>query len=164
MQLAHLARKEGLLSVLPYVLYRCIQDYSATTLLNGILTPDGTVRRLAPEDQLACLEGYRCLVKVQADTALTWLYDADTLSDMCIQPNICNQLRHKLLKVNLISKPAVSGLEAWNARHADGLCAPCTQNALWDHDAGREALWEILPELIDLPSWSELEKEREESD
>lgn len=163
MQLAQLARNEGLLSVLPYALYRCIQLYSATMLLGGISKDDGTVQRLAPEDQLPCLEGHRRLIKAQTGTSFSWIYDDDTLSGSCTRPKKCDQFRHSLLKANLIPEPVVSGLDLWNATHADGLCKSCTEVAQVLQGMGRDQFWEMLPKLLDLPSWSELKKERENS-
>lgn len=160
MQLAQLARKGGLLSVLPYVLYRCIQEYPATSLLRGIEQADGTVRRLAPEDQLACLEGHRRLVREQTNETFAWIYGSGRLSDECLRPKICNELLHELSKSRSTPEPVVSGLDLWNSMETGQLCAMCSDISEYLHTVGREALWERLPELLDLPPWSELQKER----
>lgn len=132
-------------------------------ILRGISKHDGTIQHLAPEDQLPCLEGHRRLVKAQTETTFEWMYDDDdTLFSICSRPKICNQVRHTLLKAKSVPEPVVSGLDGWVSGNADGLCLSCTNVARLNHVAGRKELWEILPNLLDLPSWGELKKEREQ--
>ncbi|KZP13135.1 hypothetical protein FIBSPDRAFT_753926, partial [Athelia psychrophila] len=157
--LAQLARKERLLLILPYLLYRCIFYYSAMELLGGILNEDGSRSRLAAEDQLVCLAAHRPVFLAQAGTTFEWIYDLDTLSSKCINPATCDNFRLRLL-VSFLPVPSVAGLTSWHADiYTEDLCTHCAEVAERRHEEGRQKFWEELPGLFGLPPWSELKEE-----
>ncbi|KZP19048.1 hypothetical protein FIBSPDRAFT_791230, partial [Athelia psychrophila] len=158
MELAILARMEGVVSVLPYLLYKCCKHYSASEILQGLARDDGSRLLLSPEDQLACIAGHRKLCEAQAKMTFIWAYAEDFTSATCLSSNCHRSRQHILLKSQLSPVPAVLGLEHWenDPSYSEGLCASCTKKAKEQHMAGRAKFWEALPVLLGLPPWSEL--------
>ncbi|KZP19012.1 hypothetical protein FIBSPDRAFT_828576 [Athelia psychrophila] len=163
MELAILARKEGVFSVLPYLLYQCCRSYSVTSILEGAVGKDGRKLLLSHQDQLACLVGHRRLCEVQAKTTFMWAYDKDFISATCASSDCHHARQQFLLSSNLSPVPAIAGLSRWqdNPSFSEGLCESCAMKAVVQHNVGRAIFWQKLPVLLGLPSWTELKKERE---
>lgn len=165
MKLAVIARREGLISTLPYILYRCCRLYSATEILEGTEsgTGDGTIR-LAPEDQVACIAGHRLLIEAQAETTYQWLYDQETISSLCDSWEACDHSRRTHLIEGFTPLPRICALDDWEEAGLTALelCKFCAKTAQEMHEQGRRRFWEKLPGLLALPSWIKLSKEREE--
>lgn len=160
MHLAVLARKEGLISVLPYILYECCTIYSTAELLQGIHSQNHATIILAPEDQLACLAAHTAIIEAQAKTTFRWLYEAEELmSNYC--PEGCYQARQNVISCQFNPLPDLLGLGEWAESYSEELCLFCSTAAKEKHSEGRERFWEMLPSIFNLPAWSDLENERE---
>lgn len=161
MELGSLARKNGLLSLLPYLLYCCCVAHNALEITNGVEKPDGTTALLSLRDQLACLAGYVSLVKVQATTTLSWIYPNATIYTSCGMPDICTVGRDATLIENFIPIAPIQGLHKWDDIYRGGImCEHCIEAAKAAHQEGRHKLWAQLPAIFGLPAWDELVKER----
>ncbi|KZP08008.1 hypothetical protein FIBSPDRAFT_840652 [Athelia psychrophila] len=156
-----LARKTGLLSILPYVLYRCCVEYSAKKLIaHDSAMPDQSNAALPYQDQLACLTGRPAIYSAQANTTYTWLStnQINTLGT-CARPRLCKAAKQSIRLKTFRLVPKIIALERWSPA-SKGLCEECASAAHAQHDAGRAEFWEHLPAIFDLPPWSELLKER----
>ena len=163
--LLNIARRAGVISILPHLLYQCCSQYTPSEIKNGTDPHNGPVRRLSHGDQTACLAGLYAIYDAQADTTYRWLHKASSSSD-CVAPSICEAARHRYLSYAFTRNPPIAGLHQWNT-HDDyyemhHLCKHCSGIAKSEHEAGRQAFWDRLPSLFDLPSWDELLKERED--
>ena len=156
-KLAILARQSGLLSILPYTLYQCCVIYSYAGFKRG-----WKKFSLPAQDQIACLEGYRNGLDVQADTTYAWLGDHGDLSPSCLIQVACKMAKQRRIVKGFNVRPALVGLDLWEDWMPSGLCDSCKEYGRRKHEAGRAEFWEKLPSLFDLPPWTELMKEREE--
>lgn len=161
MHLAVLARREGLLSVLPFILYQCCVQYSTAELLWGIRSNDHATIILAPEDQLACLAANPAIIEAQAETTFHWLYAEGNVCSWCDNAE-CDQARRNVLSGQFSPLPDLLGLGEWSEAYSEKMCMFCLETAKDKHSKGRERFWVLLPSLFDLPAWSELETERED--
>ena len=73
-----IARRAGLLSILPRVFYTCCVLYKWSDI-----THENSSAPLSPVDQIACLAGYRAICQAQAETTFAWAYIAQTLAATC---------------------------------------------------------------------------------
>ncbi|KZP14498.1 hypothetical protein FIBSPDRAFT_935715 [Athelia psychrophila] len=160
--LVALARKTGLLSTLPYLLYRCCVEYSAKKLMAyGPAMPDQSTDTLSHQDQLACLAGHPVIYKAQAHTTYTWLSTVQiNMLGTCARPKLCKEAKRTIRLQTFRLVPKIIALDLWSSDLSTGLCKECSSIAHAKHDAGRAEFWEQLPAIFDLPPWSELLKER----
>ena len=158
MKLAAIARKEGILSILPDLLYRCCEIYSVKQFIHGIIV-GGCVYQLVPEDQLACLSAERAIGVAQSLTTWKWAYSS---YERCFRPEECNPARQKVLR-HLLPVPEIEALVLWPKERSTELCLFCRTEARIGHEAGRITFWEQLPDIFGLPPWGELRKEREDT-
>lgn len=157
-----LARRTGLLSILPWTYLSCCKAYTADKIKNG-LAEEGNKSKLSLHDQLTCLAGTLAIHAAQADTTYIWLHDVDTpLSSNCATTYLCTEIRRDVRVEKFPLAPDIMGFERWDSRFSSGLCKHCAAAARTKHEAGRKKLWNQLPGLFNLPPWSELLKEREE--
>ncbi|KZP13123.1 hypothetical protein FIBSPDRAFT_835403 [Athelia psychrophila] len=169
MKLAVIARREGLISTLPYILYKCCCIYSAKEILRGTPaseSPGSSMVYLASEDQVACIAGHRLMIEAQARTAYKWLYSQETLSPLCTTCNDCDSSRRAQLIEKFTPLPKICALDDWEeAGHsAQELCKFCAKTARKQHEQGRRTFWKALPVLLGLPQWIKLLKERDDSE
>ncbi|KZP30901.1 hypothetical protein FIBSPDRAFT_814333 [Athelia psychrophila] len=157
--LAIFARKAGLLSILPHILYGCCDSYTPREITGGVLIglSDDSVRYLPPQDQIICLSGYQAIFKAQAETTYRWIRSPDHFYFCCA----CYSSRSLSLSKRFTPLLLVSGLDTWDDSDFD-YCGNCVEGAKMEHRIGREEFWELLPSLFDLPSWEELRKERQD--
>ncbi|KAF7969822.1 hypothetical protein HWV62_28032 [Athelia sp. TMB] len=157
MKLAVIARKEGILSILPDLLYRCCEIYSVEHFIHGIIVDDSTYRLVA-KDQIACLSAERAISVAQSLTTWKWAYSDD---ERCFRPEQCIPARQKILQ-QLLPVPEIEALVLWPLERTAELCLFCRAGARVIHESGRTRFWEQLPDIFGLPPWGELEKERED--
>lgn len=158
-QFTVLARKTGLLSILPYVLYGCCK-LPIRDLVEGVNVDKVTIC-LSQRDQVACLAGYRAICDVQAETTWKWLYDRGDLSPGCVTKIACKKARSDYHFRVFSPKQRCVGFLPWAKVRAGGLCTACIAVAQERHTAGSAELWKQLPGFFYLPPWSELLKERQ---
>ncbi|KAF7973896.1 hypothetical protein HWV62_14036 [Athelia sp. TMB] len=158
-QLLAIARRAGLLSVLPAVFYAyCVSDD-----MFGLATSN-PMRSVSPSDHNTCLRGHHIMCGVQAETTFAWAYGAETRGD-CSTYKRCEKTLNKYLITRFLPIAKDYGLESWSEASAwlhGNLCANCMKVAQEKHEAGRKQFWQRLPGLFNLPSWEELAKERED--
>lgn len=155
-----LARKIGLLSILPTILYDFSQ-FSYGVISSGVKMDDKSTVSLSLQDQIACLDGYRAVCKAQAQETFRWMHHRHPLSEDCLTWKECLASRRDSFVHHFGSMPFPWAFARWKNIETLGLCGPCSKVAEKWHVAGREAMWEQLPLLLHLPPWSELLKERE---
>lgn len=164
-EIALLARKTGLLSILPHVLLQCCVLYPATEIIDGHQMPNGSAIFLPLQDQLSCLAAVKNIQDAHADTTFKWLRRLNTsLADGCGNDKLCKIARAGM-SLHLFTPPVdIQGLDwDWNDECSQDLCEECATVAKKKHREGREEFWERLPGLFRLPLWKELLKEREET-
>ncbi|KZP14510.1 hypothetical protein FIBSPDRAFT_105038 [Athelia psychrophila] len=159
------ARKTGLPSILPHVLYDYIIHLSSPSQIGkSEHASSGSVVCLPIQDQLASLIAYHRICKAQAETTYSWAFRPESLSPDCTSIQ-CSLARQKYVIRKFTPLPRYRGLDslhdALSLVFLEKLCFACSHIALEMHKAGREKFWEILPSLFDLPPWDELAKERE---
>ena len=157
-----LARKSGLLSILPFALYQCCLFYSTETIINGLQSSDGRNLSLPLQDQFACLGGYRACCEIQATTTFAWIHDSDRLAPSCTKPEDCKKAKQDYNLKHFNSSPDLDGLNEWCYCTPPGLCDECIEEGRLKHGVGREEFWDKLPGIFNLPPWTELLKERQE--
>jgi len=119
---------------------------------------DGSIAHLPPETQRACILGREKILTGQANATLAWL-DNEFISDDCSSPNQCTDVCSTLLVS--IYKPMPEpcrSLEKWEMLHAGSLCTPCREEAERIQEAGRQKMWDMMPQNFGFPPWNELEK------
>ncbi|KAF7978929.1 hypothetical protein HWV62_44133 [Athelia sp. TMB] len=164
MELVQLARRTGLLSILPYAYFLCCQAYSTDQLIEGMQKSDGSTVLLSPHDQIICLAGFRGMLSKQAITTLSWLYDQDTCEYVCFTPESCLEARRAIIGQAVSPQRPLTGLDVWHTGwFNEELCQDCTDASEDMHNDGRFDFWHSLPLLFKLPPWIELLKERDES-
>lgn len=159
MELAILARKAGLLSALPFLLYESCVQYSSAEIKDGFQMPDGSTIRLSVQDQFTCLVAYRAICEVQAETTFAQLWEDGSISTICLTPGDCKAAKSNWVSQNFC-KPDIMATHSWDNLSIEGLCDYCYVAGQEKHQTGREEFWEKLPSLFDLPPWAELLKER----
>ncbi|KAF7362257.1 BTB domain-containing protein [Mycena venus] len=153
-----LARENNITSVLPCAYYRVLLQHTLMQILDGIPRGDGTTASLAAVDQRRCILSLDTIKKVRFDSgySLGWLqkWDYGTGSD-CASPKRCNQARssqlHSYIGDLWIFRRNIH-------REQNLFCPACNRHANEATDIGRQKLWADLPQLLDLPPWSELKK------
>ena len=159
-QLLAIARRAGLVSILPRVFYACCVLYNVSDL-----TAQGSDFSILPADQMTCLTGHRAMCQAQAETTFAWAYSTQALAAGCATPQSCNGARHRYLTTRFLPVAKDFGLQDWSrtSTRIDGmLCGGCLEVARERHEAGRAEFWKRLPNFFNLPSWEELSKERED--
>ena len=156
--LLSLAHDLGLYSILPTLLYQCVNigDCPLEPLLLGEKRKGGPLVELDHVDMKACIFGYRRIVELQADTTLAWVSN-DTLYVGCSAGPNCFFARQKVLRPAFCrGMPLVHLLDAWEGQWARDMCPMCAAAAKAAHEAGRREGWRQLPSLFGLPPWEAL--------
>ncbi|KZP14484.1 hypothetical protein FIBSPDRAFT_796592 [Athelia psychrophila] len=161
-EIAIIARKTGLLSILPYALYNCCSGDSAAEIIDGTKHEDGSMYILPIQDQFACLAGYRAICDAEADTMYAWLHSPleEIVAAGCEMPGACKVIREKIFLKHFSPRQRIMAFPEQG--DYTGLCEICAAVADSKYQEGREAMWERLPALFGLPPWVELLKERAE--
>lgn len=159
MDVAILARKAGLLSVLPLAIYLSCCEYSSEQITNGLQMPDGSTIHLSVQDTIMCLRAHRAICELQAETTFAWLSCAGSVCAYCPTAYECMITKSDWVFANLI-KPGIKALDKWDELGMEGLCDKCSAVGQEEFQKGREQFWEQLPDVLGLPPWAELLKER----
>ncbi|KAF7974530.1 hypothetical protein HWV62_11996 [Athelia sp. TMB] len=162
MEVVILARRSGLLSLLPFVFYQCCYRYSTADIVTGLVIDDESKILLSHQDQIVCLGGYRACCEIQADTTYGWIHDCDSLGPSCTTRKICKKAKQAYSLEHFNSRPGLRALVEWSDCAPPDLCDECIKEGRLKHAAGRLEFWEKLPGIFDLPPWTQLLKERQE--
>ncbi|KAJ7236882.1 hypothetical protein B0H12DRAFT_1256144 [Mycena haematopus] len=153
-----LASENNILSALPGAFYRAVELNALNTLFEGIPREDGTRASLSQSDLRRCVIARQQLLLKQFEPEYTFGWARKWEFDDCTSPEACGTTREEILKVFM------GDAEIW-ALHRPiilafyMLCAACTRHATQSMTAGREKMWQELPEIFDLPPWGELEND-----
>ncbi|KAF7979803.1 hypothetical protein HWV62_40860 [Athelia sp. TMB] len=156
--LLSLAHSLGVHSILPALLYQCVNigDCPLEPLLLGEKRKNERLVELDRADMKACIFGYRRIVELQADTTLAWISN-DALYVGCFCWPNCFFSRQKVpLPAFCRGMPLVHLLDAWEDRWVSDMCRACAAAAKAAHEAGRREGWRQLPLLFGLPPWEAL--------
>ncbi|EDR12104.1 uncharacterized protein LACBIDRAFT_311092 [Laccaria bicolor S238N-H82] len=149
--IADLAHEMDLPWLLPPVLYFCTEDIVRDYMYKG------ERKSMNKSQQVACIKALMPLIKWHQREVLSFLYLTNV--DGCKSFAQCNEGRLKLSRACSASEVnfsliSFSGLFEEVVRRV--VCTTCCIASRDAHLAGREALWEALPGLFDLPSWETL--------
>jgi hypothetical protein len=159
--IADLVHEMDLPWLLPMVLYVCTQSFE--NIVTGYIYK-GEKRWLNSLQQVACIKAVKPLTKWYRKDILSFLYWTNV--DGCKSSAQCNEGRLKLLKKYssyTFSTPLRSFSKVFEQVARKVFCTMCFTASLDAHLAAREALWEALPGLFDLPSWETLRTLREQA-
>ncbi|KAI0703104.1 hypothetical protein C8Q76DRAFT_801952 [Earliella scabrosa] len=155
----NLARLIGEPSLLPTALMTCaLLDHD---LVDGFTREDGTQENLTLQDLGLCLKAKSSIRKASIRIVLATL--AAPPSPQCTEGPICNRAMRKMsTRLHNFTNALVDGdpfasLEEYVKDGVFKMCNHC-QKALQDrHWDSRQALWDILPQLlqIEVPGWGQ---------
>jgi hypothetical protein len=157
--IADLVHEMDLPWLLPMVLFICTLRFEY--LVTGYIHK-GERRWIDSSQQVACIKALRPLIEWR--DILNFLYWTNV--DGCKSSAQCNQNRVKLLKnysPYKLRNPLGSFSEIFEQVAQKAFCTTCCIASRDAHLAAREALWEALPGLFDLPSWETLRTLREQA-
>lgn len=165
LDIASLAREQGLHSILPIALYWCCCNHMPKELLVGLQRADGTIAAMPPDNLTACLAASVSLSHAQSQTTLAWMNQPQPYYPSCKSPIQCAGIRNQAIREVYVPYLSVVGLKTWDSflewmDLQDNLCKPCTKIAEKIHEEGRAKFWDGLPRVFDLPGWDELRKDR----
>ncbi|KAF7297804.1 BTB domain-containing protein [Mycena kentingensis (nom. inval.)] len=150
----NLARELGIYSILPCAFYLIVVAPTVVEDMRG-----ETFAKLAPADQVLCLQGYIALVQTHKETPSQWLSSAQVPSPGCTSPAACESARKDLLiQLGASAYNVVRVLAPWDEIAALKVCSPCRTAGRFAFDAAREKCWQKLPTYFGLPPWEELLK------
>ncbi|KAJ7174763.1 hypothetical protein C8R46DRAFT_990820 [Mycena filopes] len=155
-----LARQTSALWILPIAFYRASTTIDIREIMTGI---EGCT--LTPADAVACVQGLRFLDTTATSEVLDFLWSPEVDgcgSAECEQGRLDGRIEAELWRRydhRTKSRPD-SPLEMWEDDHfaeleVCGVCKPPLRSA---HALARKVIWDRLPGIFDLPSWTELEQ------
>lgn len=165
---ANLAREFDVLSILPTAAFWACRAWEADELGQGYRRTNGTISTLSSINQRACFGAHFSLLKLKEQNTYDWVLSPPSDYPACTtllpgghDMTRCAIAREKLLRT-IFFPTAVSGcLVEWNNEWEKRLCDHCIVKARQWHEEGRHKTWDALPGVFGLPSWEELEKERD---
>ena len=161
--IADLVHEMDLPWLLPTVL--CICTMSFGEFATGYIYK-GERRWLNSSQQVACIKALKPLLNWYRKNFLSFLYWTNV--DGCKSSAKCNEGRLIIVgecasyEINL-SLGSFSDVFEQDIPIRKAVCTTCFIASRNAHSAAREALWEALPGLFDLPSWETLRTLREEA-
>ncbi|KAF7370403.1 BTB domain-containing protein [Mycena sanguinolenta] len=151
-----LLSENSIMSALPSAYYRVVEVNTLGDLYAGILKDDGTRASLSEEDRLRCIVGRQALLvkQFQPSYSLGWLRKWEFTD--CTSPAICPNRREVKMNHSVKNYGIWALAELKHSSTTSIFCAACTLHAVESCVAGRQKLWEELPEIFDLPPWDQL--------
>ncbi|RDB30260.1 hypothetical protein Hypma_007308 [Hypsizygus marmoreus] len=156
-----LAREFDLLWLLPCVLY-CVCSCPVRDIVGGFVW-NADRMQMHTDDQAACLRALLLLANAEQKDMLGFL----TMTDVAgCESRECNANRLATLRtlneMRDILNPLDAFWEKWDV-FGKSVCAPCLTESKMVYEAAREAFWQSLPEMFDLPAWKTLEAMKQEA-
>ncbi|KAJ7177413.1 hypothetical protein C8R43DRAFT_942685 [Mycena crocata] len=161
----HVAREVNALWLLPVAFYR-ISDSLAGKFWNDIF--DGTSYNgipvsLSEQDQESFLKGHE-MQSCSIWGTLRFLTHPPSIAG-CTSSSQCLADRLRVLdefqeriRVNLRNPLEIWSANAWDRFDDDEICRTCLRELQSIHSKARQAFWDMLPEIYDLPTWEELKE------
>ncbi|KIK04776.1 hypothetical protein K443DRAFT_675558 [Laccaria amethystina LaAM-08-1] len=159
--IADLVHEMDLPWLLPMALYICTQSFEEIVM--GYIYK-GERRWINNAQQVACIEAVEPLTICLREDILSFLYWTDV--DGCKSSAQCKEGHLELLKKYCSSttrNPLASFSDIFEEVVRKAVCTRCCIASRDAHLIAREALWEALPGLFDLPSWETLRALREQA-
>ncbi|KAJ7733565.1 hypothetical protein DFH07DRAFT_894182 [Mycena maculata] len=159
-----LARQVDAPWILPYAFYRAatIETSGAVQeiLSSQLPAAQGWVTVLSRDDQTSFLKGYFAQSRCTITDILRFLYHP-FMVEGCFSPQVCNLARLRALEglreeLAIPTNPLYTWVEEdWQTVN---VCAVCLTSLRVAHRDARQAFWDNLPNIYDLPGWEELEQ------
>ncbi|KAF7974976.1 hypothetical protein HWV62_10719 [Athelia sp. TMB] len=92
----NLVKEQNLLSALPLARYRCCRSLTPENLFKPCRSGDGTDRILDAQEAIACTAAYVPLMRLQAETALSWILAPPSKFSGCQSTAVCSAARKDL--------------------------------------------------------------------
>ncbi|KAF7370411.1 BTB domain-containing protein [Mycena sanguinolenta] len=152
-----LASENNLLSILPFTYYDIVRANSLVRLFKRIGKRDGTMAAWPLTHLRRCVIARERLLLKQFELGYTlgwarkWEFD-----DECTDPSSCRKSRetitwdYRSFIASLIPLPFLAQFK---------LCTACRKHATEAMAAGREKMWQELPQIFDLPPWDQLKND-----
>ncbi|KAJ7456117.1 hypothetical protein FB451DRAFT_1512487 [Mycena latifolia] len=162
-----LARQTSASWILPTAFYRICAHVGEDSIINGYSSLE-----LRPVDKLACMAAIRYLETTGAKKILDFLVKPlQTRECSSLNPELCSgsRVKTRFAAENWrdydLGGPALLPLDLWEVDDWSRLtvCDACLSAMKGAHAAAKEALWDKLPELFNLPNWAELERMKAEA-
>ncbi|KAF7370434.1 hypothetical protein MSAN_00675100 [Mycena sanguinolenta] len=146
-------------SALPCAYYRAVRRHSQKELFYGINKGDGTRVSLSQSDLRSCAIGQHTLFHKQFEPGYTLGWARKWEFTDCTSSAVCRSSRKKILKfcTEYYGIWALVGPKWFELKPSDvEFCVACGDHAEKSLAAGKKKIWKELPEIFDLPPWSEL--------
>lgn len=158
---ATLAREMDLLWILPSALY-CVCSCPVEDIVEGFEW-NGSHMRMTKADRGACLRALLPLANSEHREILAFLtltHGLECESLECHRSKL--DVLYNLNATRSIINPLDAFYEGWYS-YSKAVCPSCLRNSQAMYNTAREALWDTLPAMFDLPRWEKLEKIRQEA-
>ncbi|KAK7025111.1 BTB domain-containing protein [Favolaschia claudopus] len=147
-----LASENNLFTILP-----CVYFFATDELFEGITRTDGTTVCLPPSLLRKCIVAQQNLVLKQSQLDYTFGWAFDGVFDGCMAKVKCMEARTEFLG-HFLPSGFYGFLEPSHIKFY-GFCSSCAGYAKKRLIAGRQKLWDELPDVFGLPPWNELKNE-----
>lgn len=153
------AREYSIHWILPLAFYRFCLEMTPQTLFHGV---DSVV--LSVEDQGLCYEAEKLMVSSHLDNLLARHAIANRVDVFgCTGGDACRESRvieaDALLHTSLTSLPDI--VSPWAPEPRSNLCQSCLEDMHRRHMQWRQAFWDDLPGVFELPEWGVLNEMKE---
>ncbi|KAJ6519060.1 hypothetical protein C8R45DRAFT_885318 [Mycena sanguinolenta] len=154
-----LVSENNIWSSLPSACYDAVfRSYTVGDLFDGMLRRDGTRASLSPANLRRCLIGREKFMIKQFETGYAFGWTRKWEFTDCTSPVMCFKMREDILE-QFKKKPQICALCKMDWLGFIKLCTACTRHATESVAAGRQKIWEELPQIFDLPHWNELKND-----
>ncbi|KAJ7231896.1 hypothetical protein B0H12DRAFT_1239794 [Mycena haematopus] len=162
-----LASENKILSVLPSAYYLVVRKFNLKRLFDGVRKADGTRASLSPNDLRRCVLARQRLLIKQFQPGYAFGWTRRWKFKGCTALEQCRVAREDVLSRYLDDAtvealpPELSDVEHFSVWFFNRFrfCPTCKQHAISSISAGRKKMWEELPEIFDLPPWSDLKND-----
>lgn len=129
-------------------------------VLNGWPRGDNTSAIIPKKFVVNVLCGYNKLIRAEPKDTMTWFLSKNPNPSDCEKPKRCQATRDEIWRF-ISWNHSTLGCLVYTYYTSDGidtLCTTCDQLANTSVLAGRQVVWDKLPDMFGLPPWEELLK------
>jgi hypothetical protein len=158
----NLAREVGCPWVLPTALYDYCKFTGPAEILRGTLQ-DGVLLALSETDKQLCSEAREAQREASKDLEnfLTAPLPDDCTGVGCLESRLVWLRYLNKLRQDGFWLDPTEGWEHWGV-FSEHVCEPCLLACRKKYEDARQAVWESIPSMFKLPSWAELQVERDQ--
>jgi hypothetical protein len=126
-------------------------------LCESVKRPDGSIIEISQEEKLRCGVGFEKLRDASQRLAYGWTKQLPYPSCNSSARLSCS-IGGQRIYFHLFTQAGslLPGLVAWDSSWDKRLCSQCAAAAREVHMAGRQKIWDSVPEFFCLPPWKEL--------